>query len=67
MFDQARASHTSGDGWLVSIECPGTAAGDGRPKTLATGAFANTQKGLAVTGLASVDATELKATGLTCI
>jgi hypothetical protein len=63
VFDDVRADRSEGDSWTVTIRCASLQPSDDVDPTLATGRFANTQEGLAETGLESVDDAEFETTG----
>lgn len=66
LFDKMRAEHTDGDSWYVAINCVNGGSSSYEPRT-ANGQFANTQRGLAQTGLASTSDVEFRPTDLkTC-
>lgn len=65
VFDAVREERTDDDSWTVTIRCASVAAIGSTDPRLATGRFANTQAGLAETGLASEDDVEFRLTGRT--
>lgn len=67
VFDDVRDARTEGHSWRVTITCAAVPDPDSPDALLATGRFANTQQGLAETGLADTDATEFTTTGRACV
>ncbi|HEY8527043.1 MAG TPA: hypothetical protein VIL48_18875 [Acidimicrobiales bacterium] len=68
VFDDVRSKRTEGHTWSVTILCAldrGAETAEGG-SVLATGRFANTQHGLALTGLADTDDVEFSTTGRAC-
>jgi hypothetical protein len=66
VFDDVRDKRTEGHSWRVTIECAAVRDPDASDAVLATGRFANTQQGLAETGLVDTDDVEFATTGRTC-
>jgi hypothetical protein len=63
VFDEVRDARTEGHSWTVTIRCASVAAVGSTDPVLATGRFANTQQGLAETGLAATDDVAFRTTG----
>lgn len=62
IFDKVRADHSDGDAWWVSINCASVPATTGSEPRLANGRFANTPRGAARTGLATINDIEFSTT-----
>jgi hypothetical protein len=67
VFDDVRDKRTEGHSWQVTIACASVPDPDSPDAVLATGRFANTQQGLAETGLADTDDVEFATTGRGCV
>jgi hypothetical protein len=67
VFDDVRDKRTEGHSWRVTITCALVADPDASNAVLATGRFANTQQGLAETGLADTEDVEFATTGGACV
>jgi hypothetical protein len=67
VFDDVRDRRTEGHSWRVTITCAAVPDPDAADAVLATGRFANTQQGLAETGLADTDDVEFATTGRGCV
>jgi hypothetical protein len=67
VFDDVRDTRTEGHSWQVTIACAAVPDPDSPDAVLATGRFANTQQGLAETGLADTDDVEFATTGRGCV
>jgi hypothetical protein len=67
VFDDVRDTRTEGHSWRVTITCAEVPDPDSPDAVLATGRFANTQQGLAETGLADTDDVEFSTTGRGCV
>jgi len=65
VFDELREQRSDGDWWEVTISCASIPDSAGVDTRLATGRFANTSHGLAVTGLDSVEDVDFETTGRT--
>jgi hypothetical protein len=66
VFDDVRDARTEGNSWRVTITCAMVPEGSD-DAVLATGRFANTQQGLAETGLADIDDARFETTGRPCV
>lgn len=65
VFDAVRDERTGEDWWSVTIRCASVPDLGSTDPRLATGRFANTQAGIAETGLESADDVEFRTTGRT--